>query len=90
LAERDPDHVRKRTGTATRRSRALLDAADVHVVSLPDEVGSPLTVSDHRAHEPLEVVPRALEGPRVLADLHLLEPGDRVVDLLDDLGVLLA
>ena len=47
-------------------------------------------MADHRTHEPLEVIARLLERPGVLADLDLLQAGDRVVDPLNDLGVLLA
>src|SRR5262245_9527524 len=77
------------TSGSVRERGPLLDAADVHVVRLPDQVGATLTVSDHRAHEPLEVVAGLFERPRFHPDIDLLEAGDRLLDLLDDLRVLL-
>src|SRR5947207_4927215 len=71
-------------------ARALLEAADVDVVRLPDEVGAALPVPDDLADESLEIVAGLIERPALGSDLRLLEAVDHPSGGLLDLGVLLA
>ena len=75
LAERDADHDRKPTRPDAQNPwcGALLGAADVDVVRLPDEVGAFLSMAHDRADQALEVVACLVERPRLGVDLAGLE-----------------
>src|SRR3954447_19667780 len=87
-----PSAIRTTSGAyrPARGAPVLLEAADVHVVRLPHEVGTALPVPDHRSDEPLEVVACLIERPAVAADLGVLATLEVRGDALPDLRVLVA